>query len=404
MASDQSERQSWAERQQKGACFTCGKPGHWALDCPSNHLKAKSPSPVDNHLLPVLRCHCGVACTVFVAQSVANAGKRYYSRNCKCGGNVTHGRSFYKWCDDVKAPMCQCNAGACTVNILRDENGKETNYYTCRIRTGHGACGFLLVDTPPSSPNSWSSKIDKRPSTPSPQHSGLPNIKAHQISAAGNGYDEVDDEPQNALGYDMKPLGVPSETSNLETAFTPMEEEGVTSTTLEEVGKNDQLTHLESMDTPDQNTMLPAVKDTLEALVGPLIDCGPFDERMVESIRGISIAARMEPTLQDNCNHAVNSNPENIGKCTYDIPSINAEALTAKTNTGSYHLQSVHVAASCIKDALCQMEKLETYLLKAAKDVGQSKRCIQAAYQELTKFLETSAGETRGNALQNGQH
>ncbi|GMI85616.1 hypothetical protein HRI_002230900 [Hibiscus trionum] len=411
MAANQPERQSSAERKQKGACFACGKPGHWAVDCPSNDKTKKAssppPPPVDTHHLPVLRCHCGVACTVCVAHSVANDGRRYYSRNCKCG-NVTQGRSFYKWCDDVKAPMCECGAGACTVNIRRDENGKETKYYTCRIRTGHGACGFLLVDTPPSPLNSLprSAKKDKGPPTLSLHHCGLPNIKTCRISAAGNGYAEANEVPQNALGNDTKPLGVPMGTSNIETAFTPMKEEGVTNTILKEVGRNlqiDQLTHLESTESPDHNTMLPAVNDTFDASVDPLIECGPFVQRLVESIQGISIVARTEPTLH-NGNHDVHSIPKNIGKCLNDISGINAEAFAAVTDTGSYHLQSVNEAASRIKDALCQIEKLETYLLKTAMDVGQSKRCIQATYQELTKFLETSTGETRARAFQLGQH
>ncbi|XP_039027445.1 uncharacterized protein LOC120161250 [Hibiscus syriacus] len=305
--------------------------------------------------------------------------------------------------------MCECGAGACTVNIRRDDNGKETKYYTCRIRTGHGACGFLLLDTPPSPPNSWprSTKIGKRPPILSPQHCGLPNIKTCQKSAAGKGYAEVNEVPQSALGNGTKPLGVSLGTSNLEKAFTAMEEEGVTSTIVNEVGRNlqkDQLIYLESIEPPDHNAMLPAVNDTFDASVGPLNECRPFVERLVESIQGISIVARMGTTLPDNGNHAVHSIPTNTGKCLNDISGINAEAFTAITGTGSYHLQSVHEAAYRIKDALCQTEKLETCLLKTAMDVGKAKRCIQATYQELTKLLETSTGETKANVLLQGQH
>ncbi|XP_039034869.1 uncharacterized protein LOC120171167 isoform X2 [Hibiscus syriacus] len=78
--------------------------------------------------------------------------------------------------------------------------------------------------------------MDKRPPTLSPQYCGLPNIKTCQISAAGNGYAEVNEVPQNALRNGMKTLGVPLRTSNLETAFTAMEEEGVTNTIVKEVG------------------------------------------------------------------------------------------------------------------------------------------------------------------------
>ncbi|KAE8673065.1 hypothetical protein F3Y22_tig00111812pilonHSYRG00063 [Hibiscus syriacus] len=296
MAADQPGRQSWTERKQKGACYTCGKPGHWASDCPSNHRTARasssSPPPA-----------------VWLAPFVF----------------------------PTASPTMEEGAGACTVNIRRDENGKETKYNTFRIRTGHGAFGFLLLDTAPSPANSWprSTKMDKRPPTLSPQYCGLPNIKTCQISAAGNGYfmpfsytgnvlrgivfsvsmpdAEVNEVPQNALRNGMKTLGVPLRTSNLETAFTAMEEEGT------------------------------------------------FCRAPGGIYSGISIVARMGPTLQ------------------------------------------VHEAAYCIKDALCQIEKLETHLLKTAMDVGQAKRCIQATYQELTKLLETSTGETRANALQQGQ-
>ena len=131
--------QSLSERKKKSTCFRCGKQGHWQEDClSSTPTKASSlPStPQDILHLPVLRCHCGVTCTICVSGSEANPGRRYYIRNCNCDNvQATRGRIFFKWCDNVKAPMCKCGAGACTINIQRDENGKDTKYYTCRIRT-----------------------------------------------------------------------------------------------------------------------------------------------------------------------------------------------------------------------------------------------------------------------------
>ncbi|XVF71840.1 hypothetical protein PTKIN_Ptkin12aG0071700 [Pterospermum kingtungense] len=171
-------------------CFSCGKQGHWAKDCPTK-ARASSPSPSsqqqqqDIHHLPVLRCHCGVTCTIHVSRSEANPGRRYYSRNCTCD-NVK-GKNFYQWCDNVKAIMCKCGAGACTINIHRDHNGKDIKYYTCRIRTGHGSCGFLLFDSPPNSPNSPNSitmsrsvEKDNRPSVMSSKHGEPPNIMTDQ--------------------------------------------------------------------------------------------------------------------------------------------------------------------------------------------------------------------------------
>ncbi|KAB2073573.1 hypothetical protein ES319_A07G092600v1 [Gossypium barbadense] len=206
MAANQSERQSEEQRgntaitvtttpptltplvetKLKSACFKCKKQGHWAKDCPSNDNPTAKPSspPLDTHLIPVLCCHCGVACTIHVSRSDANYGRPYYSRNCTCD-KATRGRNFYKWCDDVKAPMCSCGAGACTVNNRRDENGKETKYFTCRIRTGHGACGFLQFESPTSS-RPRSMEIDERPSTMRLRRGGLSDITTHEISVTGN--------------------------------------------------------------------------------------------------------------------------------------------------------------------------------------------------------------------------
>ncbi|MBA0703944.1 hypothetical protein Golax_016236, partial [Gossypium laxum] len=192
---------------------------------------------------------------------------------------------------------------------------------------------------------------------------------------------EVDKVSQNALGSGTQPLCDPLGTSSLEASFIASEK----------VRKNlqkDYLSHLESIEPPDHNSMLQAVNDTFGASVSPLIECRPFVEHMVESFRGISIVAGMESALKDNCNQSVPSIPKNIGKSLYDISGNNAETFATVTDTGNYHFRSVHEAASHIKDTLCQIEKLETYLLKTAKDVGQLKRCMQATYQELTKALK----------------
>ncbi|MBA0790374.1 hypothetical protein Gohar_015031 [Gossypium harknessii] len=189
---------------------------------------------------------------------------------------------------------------------------------------------------------------------------------------------EVDKVSQNALGSGTQPLCDPLGTSSLETSFIASEK----------VRKNlqkDYLSHLESIEPPDHNSMLQAVNDTFGASVSPLIECRPFVEHMVESFRGISIVAGMESALKDNCNQSVPSIPKNIGK---SLSGNNAETFATVTDTGNYHFRSVHEAASHIKDTLCQIEKLETYLLKTAKDVGQLKRCMQATYQELTKALK----------------
>ncbi|XP_022759011.1 uncharacterized protein LOC111305599 [Durio zibethinus] len=181
--------QSLSERKKKDTCFRCGKQGHWAEDClSSTPTKASSqPSTPSQDILhlPVLRCYCGVTCTISVSRSTRNPGRRYYTRNCNCDNvQATQGGKFFQWCDNVKAPMCTCGAGACTINIQRDQNGNDTKYYTCRIRMGHGACGFLQFDSPQNSPNfitvPMSMEKDKRPSIFSPQHGEPPSIMTHE--------------------------------------------------------------------------------------------------------------------------------------------------------------------------------------------------------------------------------
>ncbi|XVF81573.1 hypothetical protein PTKIN_Ptkin15bG0165300 [Pterospermum kingtungense] len=174
--------QSLEQRKLNDTCFKCLKQGHWAKDCVSNTPPTKaSPPPQNIHQLPVLLCHCGVGCTVNVSQSDKNPGRRYYSRNCNCDNfKANRGRkSFFKWCDSFNAPMCKCGAGACTINTQRDSYGNDFKYYTCRIRMGHGSCGFLQFESPPN----WSPRSiaeDKRPLISSPQHGEPSNIMTQE--------------------------------------------------------------------------------------------------------------------------------------------------------------------------------------------------------------------------------
>ncbi|XVF81574.1 hypothetical protein PTKIN_Ptkin15bG0165400 [Pterospermum kingtungense] len=174
--------QSLEQRKLNDTCFKCKKQGHWAKDCVSNTPPTKaSPPPQNIHQLPVLRCHCGVGCTINVSQSDKNPGRRYYSRNCNCDKfKANRGRkNFFQWCGTVNAPMCECGAGACTINIQRDSYGNDIKYYTCRIKTGHGSCGFLQFESPP---NSWprSNAKDKQPLISNPQHGEPSNIMSQE--------------------------------------------------------------------------------------------------------------------------------------------------------------------------------------------------------------------------------
>ncbi|PPR81010.1 hypothetical protein GOBAR_AA39707 [Gossypium barbadense] len=396
MAANQSERQSEEQRgntaitvtttpptltplvetKLKSACFKCKKQGHWAKDCPSNDNPTAKPSspPLDTHLIPVLCCHCGVACTIHVSRSDANYGRPYYSRNCTCD-KATRGRNFYKWCDDVKAPMCSCGAGACTVNNRRDENGKETKYFTCRIRTGHGACGFLQFESPTSS-RPRSMEIDERPSTMRLRRGGLSDITTHEISVTGNSPNgcRIEFSPTQILKEELRQLRYVSFASSLlsssmmPSVIADAEVDKVSQNALSQNALGSGTQPLcDPLGTSSLETSFIAsekgVNDTFDASVSPLIECRSFAEHVVESFRGISIVAGMESTLKDNCNQSV---PSTLAIIIFGQSM--KELLILKTH--------------------CQIEKLETYLLKTAKDVGQLKRYMQATNQELTKALK----------------
>ncbi|KAA3459061.1 Zinc finger, CCHC-type [Gossypium australe] len=424
-----------SDRKLKDKCFRCGMKGHWAQDCPFANPTKNASSLPDVHHFPVLRCPCGVAFSLRVSGSETHYGRRYYARNCNCGNGP--GKNFYKWCEDVKAPLCKCGAGACTINFHEDTHGNSVKYYTCRIRTGHGSCGFLQFDSPP---NSW--PRSRRPIS-SLQHGEPPdmmsdedecsipcfsntNILVHEaetsdfvvgkgnrvsrlmsckssvlmlgktrqimglrvhgwvgrlafppprilsdlplghffcckhvsqyadISIRGsssimpctssNG--EVDEESQNALRNDTQLLAVPSGTSIWKRSFTAMQ--GVPNMIVKGVGKNLQkdCCLLLSME---------AAKDGLA-----------FAEHVTKSIQYISSVTGMGL----NCNQQEPTIQKNIKE------------------VGSDYLQWVRQVASHFEEMLHQIGELETFLVNITKDLGQSKRSMLAAYQQLTNALK----------------
>ncbi|MBA0822095.1 hypothetical protein Goarm_018911 [Gossypium armourianum] len=447
-----------SDRKLKDKCFRCGMKGHWAQDCPFANPTRNASSLPDVHHFPVLRCPCGVACTLRVSGSESHYGRRYYARNCSCGNGP--GNNFYKWCEDVKAPLCKCGAGACTISFHKDTHGNYVKYYTCRIRTGHGSCGFLMFDSPP---NSW--PRSRRPIS-SPQRGEPPDMMSHedecsipcfsntnilvheagtsdfvvgkgnrvsrlmswsdvhsrqiefqnQIFAAGNlrngcktrqimglrihgwvgrlafppprilanlplghffcfvfplfdpilvsqyadisirgsssimprtsSNGEVDEESQNALRNDTQLLAVPSGTSIRKRSFTAMQ--GVANMMMKGVGKNLQkdCSLLLSME---------AAKDGL-AFVG----------HVTKSIQYMSRVTGMEL----NCNQQEPTIQKNIEEASSD------------------YLQWVRQVASHFEEMLHQIGELETFLVNITKDLGQSKRTMLAAYQQLTNALK----------------
>ncbi|KAJ6671332.1 hypothetical protein OIU85_015119 [Salix viminalis] len=127
-------------------CFTCKRLGHWSTDCPyktppkslaSSPGSSSSPS-VQGPYLPVVRCPCGT-CKVLTSKTDKNPGRKFYSCPGGCG--------FFEWSDDIvarfKPPMCPCDAGTCSLNIVSSGPDSGRWYFACRITKGHGACNFF---------------------------------------------------------------------------------------------------------------------------------------------------------------------------------------------------------------------------------------------------------------------
>lgn len=139
--------------QRRGNCFKCKEEGHWAIDCPSN---SKSPSRKQSWIsgdinVPMLRCRCRdrETCLIKTSGTQKNLNRKFYTcPNPKC--------DFFAFCDNYEVIMCPCGAGPCTINLGSGNRSKNNYYYTCRIRSGHGACGFIKFG---SSRHPWNNEF-----------------------------------------------------------------------------------------------------------------------------------------------------------------------------------------------------------------------------------------------------
>ncbi|KAI4375806.1 hypothetical protein MLD38_013632 [Melastoma candidum] len=126
-------------------CFKCKGQGHWARDCPFNSTSPsyKSPTSASSSPLPpsklggtpIVQCPCGSGpCCIRTANTAKNPNRSFFAcpRYCR--------EYFNGWCDEVSAPVCPCRAGTCSINT---DPASKKKFFSCRIKTGHGACRFF---------------------------------------------------------------------------------------------------------------------------------------------------------------------------------------------------------------------------------------------------------------------
>ncbi|OMO99243.1 Zinc finger, CCHC-type [Corchorus olitorius] len=424
---DETPNQTQTQSQKKGACFICHRQGHWARDCPSNSKTPKSNTQrslpdqgTDVHSVPVLRCHCGVAYKTAISRSQDNPGRRYYIRECECRGNIEteQGGLFkrYIWYDEhvdnLRAPTCQCGAGACTINfgvgrVKEDGTVMTYNmYYTCRIRMGHGACGFLKFITPPD----WSMEKSIQPSVLSPNHEPqnnvthenecpIPNLEGHRFPRSRSEIHSRQIEFENqmsAAAADSSDTCIGKVLISGRCVDDVRGWEDVTSLVLKEAGKK----LIQLMEPPDNDALPQAANAAFDVSACLSSECGPFAESVTNINQPASRVIELGSVVQENCDLQAPTEHDIVEESPDDIAGLHSEALaTLRASRPSSNLrQSIRKGATHLKEMRLQMRKLyhhwetetlklETFFLDMTKDLD--------AYEEVTETLKLEQREER---------
>ena len=157
--------------------------------------------------------------------------------------------------------------------------------------------------------------------------------------------------------------------------------------------QNQLLTHLESMNPLEHESMTQVVESTFIVLDRLLVNYTPFQERVKEFIACASSFADIEQSINNKHSFQELTEWYHSEKVRYDdISRIHDEIMTAFTDSNQ-RLHSLHEEASCVKELLLQIEnqlssceaetkELETRVGEVSRDMLVSQKSLQTASQE----------------------